>query len=165
MKCQTVGSMSGLPESGNLVEDRMPFDQLHRREFIWLLGVAPAAWPLTGRAAVREADDRISPWRIAWTDQLRGFHRGLKDAGFVEGENVAIRHQCRTAAGHRHAALAIRDAAPSLAASVSGDVAIHIGVACDQVVASGTERLRPPRIHHDWRQREQAKRRSMGFAI
>src|SRR5262249_12109852 len=27
---------------------------------------------------------------VAWTDQLRGFHRGLKDAGFVEGENVAI---------------------------------------------------------------------------
>ena len=27
---------------------------------------------------------------VAWTDQLRGFHRGLKDVGFVEGENVAI---------------------------------------------------------------------------
>jgi putative ABC transport system substrate-binding protein len=27
---------------------------------------------------------------IAWADELRGFHRGLKDAGFVEGEDVAI---------------------------------------------------------------------------
>jgi class 3 adenylate cyclase len=37
-----------------------------------------------------------------------------------------------------HAALAIRDAMPGLAASVSRDVAVHIGVACGQVVASGT---------------------------
>jgi putative tryptophan/tyrosine transport system substrate-binding protein len=27
---------------------------------------------------------------VAWADPLRGFHRGLKDAGFIEGENVAI---------------------------------------------------------------------------
>jgi putative tryptophan/tyrosine transport system substrate-binding protein len=27
---------------------------------------------------------------VAWADPLRGFQRGLKDAGFVEGENVAI---------------------------------------------------------------------------
>jgi class 3 adenylate cyclase len=34
-----------------------------------------------------------------------------------------------------HAALAIRDAMPGLAASFSRDVAVHIGVACGQVVA------------------------------
>jgi class 3 adenylate cyclase len=37
-----------------------------------------------------------------------------------------------------HAALAIRDAMPGLATSISRDVAVHIGVACGQVVASGT---------------------------
>jgi class 3 adenylate cyclase len=37
-----------------------------------------------------------------------------------------------------HAALAIRDAMPGLAASFSRDIAVHIGVACGQVVASDT---------------------------
>ena len=37
-----------------------------------------------------------------------------------------------------HAALAIRDAMPGLAASFSRDVTVHIGVACGQVVASDT---------------------------
>ena len=71
----------------------MQFDQLRRREFITLLGGAVLAWPLAARAQQAAMPvigflHGASP--VAWTDQLRGFHRGLKDAGFVEGENVAI---------------------------------------------------------------------------
>ena len=66
---------------------------IRRREFIFTLGGAAAAWPLAGHAqqpAMPVIGFLHGASPVAWTDQLRGFHRGLKDVGFVEGENVAI---------------------------------------------------------------------------
>src|SRR3979490_860380 len=63
-----------------------------RREFMTLLGGA-AAWPLAVRAQQTTMPvigflDPTSPNTFA--DRQRGFRQGLKDTGYVEGENVAV---------------------------------------------------------------------------
>jgi putative tryptophan/tyrosine transport system substrate-binding protein len=71
----------------------MPFDQLHRRDFITLLGGAATAWPLAAWA------QRLSVPVIGFLDattaadtiyRVSAFRDGLKEAGFIDGHNVAI---------------------------------------------------------------------------
>jgi putative ABC transport system substrate-binding protein len=66
--------------------------KMKRREFITLLSSAAAMWPLGARGqqagqvigflSARSPGDSIDP--------LAGFRRGLKEGGFVEGQNVVI---------------------------------------------------------------------------
>jgi putative ABC transport system substrate-binding protein len=65
---------------------------MRRREFIASLGGATVVWPLGARAQqtampvigfIHSASDTLP-------DRLRGFRQGLKETGYVEGENTAI---------------------------------------------------------------------------
>jgi putative tryptophan/tyrosine transport system substrate-binding protein len=64
-----------------------------RREFITLLSGAAAAWPVGVRAQQTTMPvvgllEIRSPETIA--ERLRAFRQGLKETGYVEGENIAI---------------------------------------------------------------------------
>jgi putative tryptophan/tyrosine transport system substrate-binding protein len=72
---------------------------IERRKFLAALGGGAVAWPLAAHAQqpAMPVIGLLHPTSLdAFAERLRGFRQGLKDIGYVEGENVTIDYRsCR----------------------------------------------------------------------
>src|ERR1700746_3461381 len=111
---------------------------IRRREFIVTLGGSAAAWPLSLRAQQGKRIQRIGVLLFGTPDtdpNLPAFLRGLRELGYVEGQNIAIEY--RYAGGKpdllRGLAGELVTIKPDLIFALGGDVAPSARVATNTI--------------------------------
>ncbi len=109
---------------------------MRRREFITLVGGAALAWPLAARAQqVPTVGYLHSGSAAAFAQETSAFHQGLRDAGYLDGQNVLIEYRWAEGEPGRLPELAgdlvRRDAA--VIAAIGGDV---VALAAKRATAS-----------------------------
>ena len=75
----------------------VPETAMRRREFISFIGGVAATWPLVAARAQQPVMPVIGFFRntsaTGYNPVVTAFIRGLKEAGFVDGQNVAIEYR------------------------------------------------------------------------
>ena len=113
--------------------------EMSRREFITLLGGAAVGWPLPAHAQ-QSAIPIIGllssvPFETRH-DQVLGFHRGLKESGYVEGQNVAIEYRSADNKIDRLRALAVDlvNRRVDVIVTIGGDISIQAAKAATTTI-------------------------------
>ena len=111
---------------------------MRRREFIGIIGGA-AAWPFAARAqqaAMPVIGVLHGVSAAQWTDRMAGFHRGLGEAGFAEGRNVAIEYRWAEGQFDRLPAMATDLVSRKVAVICAGasNVAIQAAIAATRTI-------------------------------
>ena len=98
-----------------------------------------AAWPITGRAqqpAMPVIGVLHGVSAAQWTDRMLGFHKGLSEAGFTEGRNVAIEYRWAEGQFDRLPAMAVDLVRRNVAVicAGAGDVAIRTAMEATKTI-------------------------------
>src|SRR5262249_58083360 len=103
---------------------------MKRREFIALLGGAAAGWPLAAVAQQAKKKQRVGVLLYSTPQadpQMERLRAGLRERGYIEGQNFAISHYFAEGKAERlpDMASALVSENPDLILAIGGDVAPH----------------------------------------
>jgi putative ABC transport system substrate-binding protein len=111
---------------------------MKRRDFITLVGGAAAGWPLKARAqpAMPIVGVLHGVSAAQWADRMVGFNKGLGEAGFAEGRNVAMEYRWAEGQFDRLPAMAADLISRKVAVicAGAGDVAIRMAMTATKTI-------------------------------